>query len=95
MANGVVTAEQAAAKAHIDAVNRDYVLQPRLGTRASSSSTPGGCGLNNLQLCRLSNHRGSERPAGHRRFCQGQLLTRRNKVVRSVIVVCAPWLRFV
>ena len=32
MANGVVTAEQAAAKAHIDAVNRDYVLQPRLGT---------------------------------------------------------------
>lgn len=36
MANGVVTAEQAAAKAHIDAVNRDYVLQPRLGAHASS-----------------------------------------------------------
>lgn len=92
MANGVVTAEQAAAKAHIDAVNRDYVLQPRLGAHALSRFTPSGYGLNYTQLRRLSNHRRSERPAGHCRFCQGQLLTRINKFVLSIMEACAPWL---
>ena len=31
MSNGTVSADELARKAQIDAVNRDYVLQPRLG----------------------------------------------------------------
>ena len=31
MSNGTISADEAARKAQIDAVNRDYVLQPRLG----------------------------------------------------------------
>ena len=42
MANGTVSADQAAAKAHIDAVNRDYVLQPRLGKTRSALAAPSG-----------------------------------------------------
>ena len=34
MSNGTVSADQAARKAQIDAVNRDYVLQPRLGAES-------------------------------------------------------------
>lgn len=36
MSNGTVSADQAARKAQIDAVNRDYVLQPRLGKFSTS-----------------------------------------------------------
>lgn len=74
MANGTVSAEKAAAKAHIDAVNRDYVLQPRLGKEGSSFDISCVLVWDNPRLCcRLPHNRRSQRTLGYRRSSESKI----------------------
>lgn len=43
MSNGAISADEAARKAQIDAVNRDYVLQPRLGIQSYTAYSSDVC----------------------------------------------------